>query len=275
MALFKDFGKPAKDLLSKEYNLGEQKIELKSSSQDVSFESNWTSNNQGKVETDFKLPRNTNLEVKYETDSNVTATLTLRDLFPRALFKTKASTNSSFNLGGEYRLDQASVTGDLEYTPSTGSLVHASTLYSRNNFSLGGKVSLLADDEFRVKEYIVGLGYAKDSIEVTETISENVQKKTAPQLLFQFLHKVSPSLSIAAKYTRSIEQSAKSSTEVGGQYKLSDVTTVGAKLNQSAQLGLFALYQLNSNASLSQSFSLNLSQASQPYQYGFALKLKC
>eukprot|EP00298_Acanthocystis_sp_HF-20_P021129 c27286_g1_i1.p1 GENE.c27286_g1_i1~~c27286_g1_i1.p1 ORF type:complete len:290 (+),score=93.23 c27286_g1_i1:45-872(+) len=274
MALFKDFGKAGKDLLTKEFNAAEQKVELKSSTSDVSFDSSWSSSNLGKVETDFKLPRNSNVEFKLETDSNVTATYKIRELFPRTLFSVKATTSQNFNLGTEYRLAQGTTTADLEFSPSSGPLLHASALFNRNNYSAGGKVSLFAGDELRVKEYSVGLGFAKDSVEITGSLSENTDKKTAPQALFQFIHNVNPNFSYAARFTRTLEGSSKTSTEVGGQYKLNESSTVGAKLNQSAQLGLFALHKLNSNATLTQSFSLNVSQTSQPYQYGFALKFK-
>jgi len=91
--------------------------------------------------------------------------------------------------------------------------------------------------------------------------------------LFQFIHNLN-SFSYAAQFTRSLEEKSKSTTEVGGHYKLNSATTIGGKLSHDAQLGLFALHQLNENTKLSHSFSLNVAQPSQPFLYGFALKFK-
>jgi len=275
MALFKDLGKAGKDLLSKEFNATEQKVELKSSTSDVTFESSWTSTSQGKVVTNFQLPKSSNLEVEFSGDSNVIATLKHNLSAYNTLFNVKAATNKNYNIGGEYKRKDLSFTTDIELTPSTGPLLHVSTLITRSCCSLGGKVSMFAGEELRVKEYSVGASYfAGAGSDVALTLSENSEKKTAPVGLFQFLHKASPQFSYAARYTRTFEESPKSSSEVGGQYEVNNGLTVGAKLNQSAQLGFFALHKLNPNMSLTQAFSLNVAQTSQPYQYGFALKFK-
>jgi len=269
-------------LLTKEFNSTEQKIELEGERDRAKLNTSFSTVSQGKFETDFKISENANFEIKQESNNNpsnnnLTGILTLRNLFPNAVIKTEASTNSRLNLGSEYRRDAFSATADLEYSPAKGSLIHVSSVYQLKKLSLGGKISLLAEDDLRVKEYAVGLNYETGGVKLTETFSENVGENGSPLFTAQLFQLINPQFSYAAKFTRSLERSkspTKTTAEFGGQYKLSETGTVGAKIDHSAKIGLFGLYKLSPNSTLSQSFSLNLAQSSQPWQYGFALKFK-
>jgi hypothetical protein len=278
MALFKDFGKTGKDLLSKEFKADENKIEFKTSHRDVDIESNWVSTNKGMLKTEMKLPYESKLEVQCESDGKCTGTFNISDLVPRTTFKAKGCSNNSFLFGAEYKHKVGTATGEVEMTDSGQALLNVSGLYDwkrvKESILFGGSASLLTEEQMRVKEFSVGAGLKTDSYEITTTVSENLEKQTPPVLLFQFFHKIESDLELAAKFTRTFAASPKCTTEMGLRYKINSDTTFGARVNNLSQVGLFFNRKLSAVSSVTPSFDFNMVQPSAPFRFGMSLKLK-
>jgi len=208
---FKDFGKSAKDLLEKNYGFDDHKIELSTQSKDTTFNAEWSAKAAAKLETEFKLPNSTSLNIEALSDNKVTATLKLKDALPGATLKSKASTNNKIFVGVEYIHALGSFTGELDHDLVKGSVLTASGLVSQKKFNLGGSVKLLPNSG--LAEYVLGGGYEeKGAFELTAKLSENIEKSGPAQLLLQYIHYARPDLTYAARFSRSLEETPKVST---------------------------------------------------------------
>eukprot|EP00298_Acanthocystis_sp_HF-20_P024239 c34401_g1_i1.p1 GENE.c34401_g1_i1~~c34401_g1_i1.p1 ORF type:complete len:276 (+),score=99.08 c34401_g1_i1:32-859(+) len=274
MSFFKDFGKSSKDLLSKEFKADEHTFSVESSTDDVNFKTELFSRGKGKIQTSFKIPNKGNFEVECETNDKVTAILKLQEFVPRALLTTKASTSHNFFFGVEYKHELGNLTGDLDYSPTTGSNLFASALVSRNNFLFGGNVKL-SPDSGNLRNYSAGLGYSQSGkYEVTGTYSADFEKSGLPEVQLRFIHLVNPQLSYAASVSQSLSEKAQPRCELGSTYQLNSSTKVGAKITSAAQLGFFSLHKLNANTTLTQSVSLDKTESGVAQQFGLSFKLK-
>jgi len=275
MGLFKDFGKPAKDLLGKNYGFGERKIEINSSAGDAEFDTEWSSKGNSKMETHYKMPNNTSLDVEFESNSNVNATAKMKNVVTDGLtLKGKLNTESKMFFGLEYMMDNMSLTADAEHQAS-GATFNFSTLYHQNSFSCGGNVKVLGND-LLIGDYAVGLGYSEPKkFEVTAKVSEGLApKKTDLAVLVQYIHYINSTVTCGASFQRTLVDAPKSTTTLGGTYKLNGGTKLGLKIDSDSKLGMHAIHQLNDDITLTQSLQLDVSQASSPHKFGFNLKFK-
>jgi len=273
MGLFKDFGKPAKDLLGKNYGFGERKIEINSSAGDAEFETEWSSKGNSKMETHYKMPNNTSLDVEFESNSTVNGTLKMKNVVDGLTVKGKLNTESKAFLGLEYMIDNMSLTADAESLAS-GPVFNMSALCHQNSFTCGGAVKVLPD--LLIGDYAVGLGYSEpQKFEVTAKVSEALApKKTDLAVLVQYIHYINSTVTCGASFQRTLVDAPKSTTTLGGTYKLSGGTKLGLKIDSDSKLGMHAIHQLNDDITLTQSLQLDVSQASSPHKFGFNMKFK-
>eukprot|EP00301_Raphidiophrys_heterophryoidea_P011413 c17520_g1_i1.p1 GENE.c17520_g1_i1~~c17520_g1_i1.p1 ORF type:complete len:278 (-),score=93.96 c17520_g1_i1:192-1025(-) len=270
---FKDFGKPAKDLLDQNYNFDDHKLELKAATQDATFNVEWSAKAASKIETEYKLPKSTALTIECLSDSKITATLKLKDVTPGATVKAKAATTNKAFVGVEYVNGLGSFTGEVDHDlVKQSSVVTVSGLVGQNNFLLGGSLQILPHAGVAAA-YVLGGGYEeKGQYELTAKLTENLEKRVPPQLLVQYIRYARPDLTYAARFTRSLEESPKTSLELGTVYAASSATKVGAKLNNSAQLGVYALHKINNSISLTQSYQLDVKDQAAPHRLGVGIK---
>jgi hypothetical protein len=273
-SLFKDFGKAAKDLLGKNYDFGDHKVEVSSRANDVDFSAEWGAKGAGKVETVFALPQKAQLTLEGDASNKVTGTVKAKNLMAGGTVKVKGSTRGNIFLGFEYLKEAGTFSIDVDESQK-GRIVNASCLMQQNKLLLGGCAQMDAH-KTDIMSYSLGLGYVEDGVyQVSAKLSDTPAKEgTDPSVLFQFIHFCSPRLSYAAKYTRSVSDSPKSDCEFGGVYKLNEQTKVGLKVSNSAHLGMHAMHQLNDQVSLTQSMRLNVSDLAAPGAYGMSLKFK-
>jgi len=270
----KDLGKDAKDLLGKNYNFGENKVELASKANDVSFETEWSSKGDAKFQTEFSTPNNTSVKVECLASNQVTGTFKAKDVVEGATLTLKAATTNKFFAGVEYTQGVAAVTTDLEYDTRSGPVFNASALLSQGKFRAGGAAKF-APQGNGLSEYKVGGGYVEDkTFGVYAHVSESFDKPAPPQLLLQYIHFAKPDTTLGAKLTRSLDDTAKTGVEIGGTYQLNSDTKVGAKIDNGARLGVYALYSLNRDVTLTQSLQLDVRDPSAPHKAGFGIKFK-
>jgi hypothetical protein len=273
MSLFKDFGKATKDLLTKGFKSDEHKVEVKSSHENGSFESIWSSTSKSSVKTEINVcPKRLSAEVECESDGKVSTTV--KYIQKQTVFKVKGTTVPNLVVSAEHTRDKSTATAEVDHTLGGRTLINLSALYAKKWYLVGGNASLSAENEIKLKEFTLGAGVLKDRTEVNAFLSQNVEKNAPPNAIFQFLHRVNPVFTYAARFSRSIEPSAKCTTELGGNYVISDNTTLGAKITNTAQVDITAKHDFNSFVSFTQSFGLNIAQPSVPYQYGFSIKMK-
>merc|ERR1712226_47293 len=272
MPLFKDLGKPTKDLLSKNYDFGEHKVEISSGAGDASFDTNWSSKGKSKLETHYKLPNNTNLDIECASNSDITATLKMKGLAPGLTVKTKASTTSNMFLGLEYMQDKASLTADVD-VGSSGPVFNGSALFQQSSFTCGGSLKVV---DAGLSDYALGLGYGEaKNFEVTAKFTETFAPKPKPlSLLVQYIHFVNGSISCGAQFSRALDEAGTSTTALGGTYKMPGGTKVGVKIDSSSKLGLHSIHPLNDGVTLTQSLQLDVANLSSNHKYGFNLKFK-
>jgi hypothetical protein len=275
MSLFKDFGKPAKDLLSKNYTFDKNKIEVVSKTGDVSFEGEWVSAGVSKFETEIKLPHNTTATVECLSDNKITTTFKLKDIFQGAVFKAKASTANRAFLGIEYTHESGTLTGDVDHDLSKGaSDVNASALFARRKFLLGGALQLgFQSSASTLNKYELGVGYSEPKkFEATALVSEDCKKGAAPQLTLQYVHYADAIWTYAAKFATALQDGSKPTAELGGTYLLSSDTKLGAKINNAGLLGLYAVTKPDPNVTLTHSLQVDINGGGAAHKFGFGVK---
>lgn len=270
MALFKDFGKAAKDLLSKNYD-DKLKAEVSNKAGDVSFDGEWLSKGNSKVESEFKLPNNVSVNVECLSDSKITGTFKLKDVFQGAVFKTKASTANKIFFGLEYTQEWGTVTGDADYDVVKGvAAINASTLLKHKKFLVGGSVQLKQGTE--ISKFDIGLGYSEPKkYEVTAQLSEE-PNNAPPQLLVQYIHYADNLWTYAARVNNTLDSSPKTTVDLGGTYQHSADTKIGFKINNTGVLGLYLVAKADPNVTLTQSIQVDVNDRSAPHKFGFGVK---
>jgi hypothetical protein len=273
MPLFKDFGKAAKDLLSKNYDSDKHKIEVSSKTKDVSFDGEWSSKGNSKLESEYKLPNNVAFNLELLSDGQVTGTFKLKDFArPGLTLKSKTSTANKAFIGVEYVQDFGTITADVDHDiVKQSTVLNVSSLFSRRNFLAGGSVQVTPKDG--LTKYEIGAGFIEPStFEVTAVVSEDLVKASAPQVLVRYIHFVDKTWTYGAKFNTSLESPAKSSVELGGAYNLNSDTKLGLKIDSASQLGFHHVSKLNPNVTLTQSLQLDLNDRSAPHKFGLGVK---
>lgn len=275
MALYKDFGKSAKDLLSKNFNFDKNKIEVSAKDGDHSFDGEWASSGASKLEGESKIANNTSAHFEFLSDGKITGTLKMKDLFPRGLLKTKLSTANKFFLGVEYSHDIGTFTaeGDHDLAKASTDFSFTTLLKPIHNIQVGGQAQLSIDgSSTSFNRYEIGLAYAEaKKYEVTAQLAEDLKKGTSPLLTVQYIHFIDPKWTYAAKIGRPVGD-GKTTVEIGGTYQMSTVTKAGAKVNQSGLVALYLQTRPDPNVQLTQSLQFDATNASNPHKVGLGFR---
>jgi hypothetical protein len=276
MSLFKDFGKPAKDLLGKNYNYDKHKVELSSKTGDVKFDSEWTSGGKGKLEGECKISPDMTGTLECLTDGKITGTVKIKNLFPGATTKLKGSTANTGFFGLEYAQDWGTLTSDVSHNADKGySEMTSTAMFNHRNFLVGGSVQLgFRDASMSVNRYDIGLGYAeKGKFEATTLVSEDCSGDKPPKLMLQYIHFVDSKWTYGAKFETPLAADLKPDCELGGTFTVSSDTKVGAKITNTGLLGMYLLTKPDANVTLTHALQLDVNNRSAPHKFGFGIKL--
>ncbi|GFY81061.1 voltage dependent anion channel 2 [Actinidia rufa] len=270
--LYSDIGKKAKDLLTKDY-ISDQKFSVSTCS-DTGVAITSTAVKKGElsisdVAAQYKY-KNTLIDVKLDTESNISTTLTITDIVPstKTIASFKLPDYNSGKLEVQYfhhhatfttavALNQQSPTVDLTATVGTPKIAFGA--------EAGYKT---ASGEFT--KYNVGISVTKPDTYAAIFLTDRGDIVRA-----SFVHHLDQLKKSAAvgEITRKFSKNMNTFT-VGGLYAFDDLTVVKAKLNNQGTLGAVLQHELFPKSVLTVSTEFDTKALDQTPRFGLALALK-
>jgi len=292
VAFFKDLSKRVSDLLTKDFpsDKGENKIEWKGQTKDnVTIETTLTTkpdgSSVGSLNPKFKAKEyGTTLALELNTKKEAKMEVAMEDYHVPGL-KTTISGNYKpedkfVTLGAEYKHENGSVTGQVDYGKSAGINLEGSAVVGAQGFALGGSASyLIGANDNELKKLHSILSYTTAEFDISA-----FAKHTAPEgkvdekniMGVNFFHKFTPEWVVGAEATfETIPPEATPTLSFGTQYKLAEDTLLKARFDTDAKLGLSYQQKYNKNAkfTISGTFDTKNLGAKNSGQFGFTVSL--
>ncbi|XP_006649583.1 mitochondrial outer membrane protein porin 5 [Oryza brachyantha] len=269
--LFSDIGKRAKDLLTKDYTYDQKLTVSTVSSSGVGLTS--TAVKKGglytlDVNSVYKY-KNTNVDIKVDTESNISTTLTVFDVLPSTKLVTsvKLPDYNSGKVEVQYFHENASFATAVGMKPSP--VVEFSGTAGAQGIAFGAEAGFdTATGKFT--KYSAGIGVTKpdyhaaivladkgDTIKVSGVYHLDDKKKT----------------SAVAELTRRLSANENTLT-VGGLYTVDPQTSVKARLNNTGKLAALLQHEVKPKSLLTISGEFDTKALDRPPKFGLALALK-
>ncbi|KAJ6288775.1 hypothetical protein OIU76_024706 [Salix suchowensis] len=269
--LFADIGKKAKDLLTKDYN-SDQKFSVSTYS-DSGVALTSTAVKKGGLSTGdvaaLYMYKNTTFDVKFDTGSNISTTLTFTDFLPstKTIASIKFPDYNSGKLEVQYFHDRASFTTavalnqspaiDVTATIGTPTIAfgaeagYDTTLGSFTKYTAG--ISVTKPDSYAS----MILGDKGDSLQASYVHHLDLLKKS----------------SVAGEITRRFSTNENTFT-IGGSFPVDHLTVVKAKLNNHGKLGALVQHEVIPKSVLTISSEVDTKALDKSPRFGLAIALK-
>jgi len=290
--LFKDLGKRANDLLTKDFpsEKGENKLEWKGEADyNVTLQTSLVSKRDGTVGTftpKYKHKEwDTTFSAEITTDKDVKVEVVTEDLLNFDGLKTTVTGNSKgkdrfAEFAIEYKHDMATVTGSVDYGKTSGSTIKSSAVIGSQGLALGASTEyLIGRSESELKELKTVLAYGNDDFDITAsgTMKQNQGKNPDKnELAASYFHKVNSGWLVGAQTTFDTSNSdAKPSLVFATQYRVQPDTVVKAKMGTDGKLGLSFSQKYNKFAqiNISSTVDTNSLGGKNSSTFGFTLSL--
>ncbi|KAL8200538.1 hypothetical protein R6Q57_011877 [Mikania cordata] len=270
--LFSDIGKKATDLLTRDY-ISDQKFSVSTSSvTGVALTSTATKKgglSSGDVGVVYKY-KNTLIDIKLDTGSNVVTKLTFTDIVP------STKTIASFKL-----LDLNSSKVEVQYFHYHASLTSAVTLNEKKptidvsatigtpTFVIGAEAGYETSSG-KITKYTAGI-----SVNKPDSIASIVLGDKGDTIRASYLHHMDTSKKTAAVGEISRRLSTNENTfTVGGSYVVDHLTLVKAKLNNHGKLGALLQHEIIPKSVVTMSSEVDTRALDRTPKFGLALALK-
>ncbi|PNT27293.1 hypothetical protein POPTR_007G055800v4 [Populus trichocarpa] len=269
--LFADIGKKAKDLLTKDYN-SDQRLSVSTFS-DAGVALTSSAVKKGGLSTGdvaaLYMYKNTIFDVKIDTESNISTTLTFTDFLPstKTIASIKFPDYNSGKLEVQYFHDRASFTTavalnqspaiDVTATIGTPTIAfgaeagYDTTLGSFTKYTAG--ISVTKPDSYAS----LILGDKGDSLRASYVHHLDLLKKSA----------------VAGEITRRFSTNENTLT-IGGSFPVDHLTVVKAKLNSHGKLGALVQHEVIPKSVLTISSEVDTKALDKSPRFGLAIALK-
>ncbi|XP_030528647.1 mitochondrial outer membrane protein porin 2-like isoform X2 [Rhodamnia argentea] len=270
-SLFSDFGKKAKDLLTKDYS-SDQKFTLASDSETGLALSSTVGKNgalsSGNVTAQYKRD-NTTLDVKIDTESNILTTLTVIDILPstKTIASLKLPDYDSGKLETQYFHEHA--TCSLAVTASQSPVVDVSATIGTPSIAFGAETSYTTDS-CKFMKYNAGVSMTKPTSNAAVILADK-----GDSLRFSYMHHLDQldRGAVVGEISRKFSTNENTLT-VGCSYVVDPHTIVKAKLNNHGNLGALLQHELKPKSYLTISGAFDTKALEKYPKFGLALSLK-
>jgi len=274
---FKDLGKSATDLLTKDFALS-NKLELTAKAPNgMEYTVNATSAKDGYVLGSVKpkliyKPFGLTAEATFETNRNFKGELNIQDHFVNGLKvslvgELNAKDQETVKLSLDYKQDRvaASIGGEVLNTKE-GPSVFGSVVLGHDHFALGGDFALGVEHQ-QIKKLNGSLEYSVPECSVT--LSTNKGETVG----LKYFHRLNSALQIGVDIGVNVAKPQENpKLTFGGAYKVDSDTQLKAKFDTEGRLSVGYLQQLNRYAKLTVGAQLNTNNFSAPdHKFGFNL----
>ncbi|XP_019152733.1 PREDICTED: mitochondrial outer membrane protein porin 2-like [Ipomoea nil] len=268
--LFSDFGKKAKEILTTGYS-SHQKFTVDSRSHDgvaiVSVLEKKGSLSTGYVSAKYNF-KNTGIDVKIDTDSNILTELTFDDILPstKAIASCRLPDYKSGKFEAQYFHEHARFTMAMGLNKSPA--VDVSATIGTPHIAFGTEASYAF--AFRnFTKYNAGVSLTKPNFSVSVILAEK-----GDALRAIYLHHLDQKKRGTVVGEMEIKFSANESTlTVGCSYAVDAHTTMKAKLNNHGKLGALVKHELKPKSFLTVSGSFDTKAMDQIPKFGVSLAL--
>ncbi|KAG6728969.1 hypothetical protein I3842_01G004500 [Carya illinoinensis] len=269
--LFSDIGKKAKDLLTKDYS-SDQKFSVSTySDAGVALTSTAVKKgglSTGDVATQFKY-KNTVIDVKVDTDSNISTTITFTEVLPSAktIASFKVPDYNSGKLEVQYFHDHATFTTAIGLNQSPG--IDVSATIGTPSIAFGAEAGYDTTSGNFAK-YTAGISVAKPDSSAAIILGDKGDTIRA-----SYVHHLDQFKNSAAvgEITRRFSTNENTFT-VGGSYAVDHLTVVKAKLNNHGRLGALLQHEVIPKSVLTISGEVDTKALDKNPRFGLAIALK-
>jgi len=255
--LFKDLGKKASDLLSKDFPSEEKKVEWKGvTSNGVTIETKFEQKGDalvGTITPSYKLKEfGTTFLAEVNTKKDIKLEASVENQLVEGSKVTvtgEAKGKDSFvTVYGEYKHPRATVTGSFDFGKSNGQTIKSTALFGMAPFSLGLSCEYLMGQTNEMKNFNTTLGYTTKEFEATLFGRTSGDKN---EIGGSYFHNVNSDLVFGAEavFDTSTPDS-KPKLAMGTQYKLNEDTIVKGKLDTTGVVQASIAQRLSRNSKL-------------------------
>ncbi|XP_008787191.2 mitochondrial outer membrane protein porin 5-like [Phoenix dactylifera] len=269
--LFSDIGKKAKDLLTKDYSC-DQKLTISTySASGVGLTSAAVKKGglySFDIGTQYKY-KNTLVDVKVDTDSNVSTTLTMSEILPstKTIASFKLPDYNSGKLEIQYFHDHAGVATAVALKQSP--VVDLSGTIGIHGIAFGAEAGFdTASGTFT--KYNAGISLGKPDYNASIILADKGDTLRASYVYH--LDEMQKS-AMVGEITRRFSTNENTFT-VGGQYIIDPQTTVKSRLNNSGKLAALLQHELKPKSILTISGEFDTKDLDRAPKFGLALALK-
>lgn len=269
--LFSDIGKRARDLLTKDY-ISDQKFSISTCS-DTGVALTSTAVKKGGLSTGdvaavYKY-KNTIIDVKLDTESNISSTFTINDIVPstKAIASFKVPNYSSGKLEVQYFHDHATCTTAVALNKSP--VVDVTATLGTPTIAFGVEAGYDTTSGTFTK-YTAGVGVSKP-----ESCASIILGDKGDTIKASYLHHLDQLKKSAAVAEISRRFSTNENTfTVGGSYAIDNLTVVKAKLNNHGKLGAVLQHEVIPKSVLTIASEFDTLALDKTPRFGLALVLK-
>lgn len=269
--LFSDIGKRARDLLTKDY-ISDQKFSISTCS-DTGVALTSTAVKKGGLSTGdvaavYKY-KNTIIDVKVDTESNISSTFTINDIVPstKAIASFKVPNYSSGKLEVQYFHDHATCTTAVALNKSP--VVDVTATLGTPTIAFGVEAGYDTTSGTFTK-YTAGVGVSKP-----ESCASIILGDKGDTIKASYLHHLDQLKKSAAVAEISRRFSTNENTfTVGGSYAIDNLTVVKAKLNNHGKLGAVLQHEVIPKSVLTIASEFDTLALDKTPRFGLALALK-
>ncbi|KAG8091468.1 hypothetical protein GUJ93_ZPchr0012g19399 [Zizania palustris] len=269
--LFSDIGKKAKDLLTKDYTY-DQKVTVSTVTASGLALTSTAVKKGGLYSLDVSSVykhKNTLIDVKVDTESNISTTLTVLDALPSTKLVTSVKL-PDYNAGKvelQYFHENASFVTFVAMKPSP--VVEFSGTVGGQGLSFGAEGGYdTATGKFT--KYSAGLGITKPEYHAAFILADQGDAIKVSGL-YHFDEK--QKAAAVAELTRKLSTN-ESTLTVGGMYAVDHQTIVKAKLNNTGKLATLLQHEVKPKSLLTISGEFDTKALDRPPKFGVALALK-
>ncbi|WOK92359.1 mitochondrial outer membrane protein porin 5 [Canna indica] len=269
--LFSEIGKKAKDLLNRDYT-SDQKLTISTCSASGVGLTSAAIKKGGlysfDVGSQYKY-KNTLIDVKVDTNSNISTTLTISDVLPctKAITSLKLPDYKSGKLEVHYFHHHASFASVVSLKQSP--VVELSGTLGTHGVAFGAEASFDTASGKFVK-YSLGIGLTKPDYNASVILEDKLDTLRASYVYH--LDELQKS-SVVAEIVRRFSSNENILT-VGGQYAVDPQTSIKTKLNNSGKIAALLQHEVKPKSVLTISSEFDTKALEKTPKFGLALALK-
>lgn len=269
--LFVDIGKKAKDLLTKDYT-SDQKFTVSTyTGAGVALTSTALKKgglSTGDVAALYKY-KNTLFDVKVDTDSNISATLTFTEILPstKTIASFKVPDYNSGKLEVQYFHDHATFTTTMGLNQTPG--VDVTATIGTPAIAFGAEAGYDTTSG-KFTKYTAGISVTKPDSSASILLGDKGDSIKASYVHYLDQQKKSAAVGeISRKFSTN-----ENTFTVGGAYAVDNLTLIKAKLNNHGRLGALLQHEVVPKSLLTISGELDTKALDKSARFGLALALK-